>query len=411
METKSMVSEPSSNQQWTEAFGIVNKLSLLVDAQIICRELLRSFADLYPIQQQYYYEKIADNLVLTTSWPLIDATENPPISDYVMGIFNQTPRIEYTTIASGMFIALPIKIYEDQIGVWVIEAQHDQANTVRLDIVRHLGKFLGNQLYMSRLIQTFQNRFLENLSLINQEALDKEKALIAQARTEALFDFLTDTSHDFLTPVTTIMSAASLLQRIADPTGRAQKINQIETSAKNLERKIRQVMFITQLRHNQVTDFDLSTQSLYELQNYLDFRIFSKLDVSHINLQIINTIEDTKKVFFRLHLGYLATALGNIIDNSLRYATTSITVSFTQSASELQITVSDDGLGIPEEIMSRVSEPLFRGEAYRPQNAGHGLGLPIAKLIVERMQGSILIRNNSPSGSSAIISLPIQTNQ
>jgi signal transduction histidine kinase len=67
------------------------------------------------------------------------------------------------------------------------------------------------------------------------------------------------------------------------------------------------------------------------------------------------------------------------------------------------------GPGIGPDIVSRVFEPFYRGDAYRPQDAANGLGLPIARLIVERMRGSITIQSNHPSGTSVEIKLPVSS--
>jgi signal transduction histidine kinase len=71
------------------------------------------------------------------------------------------------------------------------------------------------------------------------------------------------------------------------------------------------------------------------------------------------------------------------------------------------ITIDDDGPGIPDHCMSRVFEPFFRTDpARRKFGLGAGLGLAIAKEIVERHGGKLTLQNRSPKGLRQTVSFP-----
>jgi two-component system sensor histidine kinase KdpD len=105
-------------------------------------------------------------------------------------------------------------------------------------------------------------------------------------------------------------------------------------------------------------------------------------------------------------------ALYILLDNASKYAppSTAITVS-AQTADDRQVrlTVSDEGPGIPPELAERVFEKFFRvpkRESHDPRRSGVGLGLPIARRLVEAQGGRIWIDPTIAQGTAVVILLP-----
>jgi two-component system OmpR family sensor kinase/two-component system sensor histidine kinase BaeS len=102
--------------------------------------------------------------------------------------------------------------------------------------------------------------------------------------------------------------------------------------------------------------------------------------------------------------------IGNLIDNALRYTPegSSIEVAIHRQESEVELTVSDDGPGIPEAELPHVFDRLWRGEKSRARSTGGaGLGLSIARQLVEAQGGKITAHNRSPRGLEVQIVLPV----
>jgi signal transduction histidine kinase len=98
----------------------------------------------------------------------------------------------------------------------------------------------------------------------------------------------------------------------------------------------------------------------------------------------------------------LRRAIGNLIDNALRYAG-SATVMVAGTA----IVVRDDGPGIPEDRMDYVFEPFARlDESRNTATGGTGLGLAIARSIARNHGGDVRLSNRQPHGLEAILTLP-----
>jgi len=100
-------------------------------------------------------------------------------------------------------------------------------------------------------------------------------------------------------------------------------------------------------------------------------------------------------------------ALDNIVDNAIKYSTTEkhVTVRGAATAKSVTLTVRDRGTGIARKDLSRVFERFYRGK--NVTSSGSGLGLPIAKRIVESHGGRIDVRSIVGSGTEVDVTLPI----
>ena len=102
----------------------------------------------------------------------------------------------------------------------------------------------------------------------------------------------------------------------------------------------------------------------------------------------------------------LRRALDNVVDNAVRYGT-SARITLAVEPEELLLTVDDDGPGIATQDIARAFEPFTRLEASRNRNTGGtGLGLTIARRIVEAEGGSIAMATRPEGGLRVRICLP-----
>jgi signal transduction histidine kinase len=98
--------------------------------------------------------------------------------------------------------------------------------------------------------------------------------------------------------------------------------------------------------------------------------------------------------------------LHNLIDNALKYGC-NVRVHLSELPERLEILVSDEGPGIPEDMLGRVFEPFFRLEVSRSRDTGGtGLGLSIARNIARAHGGDLTLRNRPEKGLEAVLSLP-----
>ena len=99
-------------------------------------------------------------------------------------------------------------------------------------------------------------------------------------------------------------------------------------------------------------------------------------------------------------------ALGNLLDNALRYGTGTTTLSAQAAKDEVELHVRDEGAGFPPEFLGRAFERFSRGER-RGSEHGAGLGLSIVSTIAAAHHGQATARNHPEGGAEVTIALPL----
>jgi signal transduction histidine kinase len=102
----------------------------------------------------------------------------------------------------------------------------------------------------------------------------------------------------------------------------------------------------------------------------------------------------------------LKRCLANLLENAIKYGT-SAQVLVEDQADRLQISILDQGPGLPPDQMIKVFEPFYRVEGSRNRDTGGtGLGLAIAKNVAELHGGGITLHNRTEGGLAAVLTLP-----
>ncbi|MEA2973670.1 MAG: hypothetical protein QOG82_2128 [Actinomycetota bacterium] len=105
--------------------------------------------------------------------------------------------------------------------------------------------------------------------------------------------------------------------------------------------------------------------------------------------------------------GQLRRALRNLLDNAERHASSAVTMSLREDGDSVELTVSDDGAGVPAEEQSRIFEPFARLDTHRARQAGGtGLGLAITRDIARAHGGEISVGSTDTGGARFTIRLP-----
>jgi signal transduction histidine kinase len=100
-------------------------------------------------------------------------------------------------------------------------------------------------------------------------------------------------------------------------------------------------------------------------------------------------------------------AFANLIDNAVKYGGGAARVTLQDLSGEATVWVEDDGPGIPEDALERVFEPFQRLEESRNRSTGGtGLGLTIARRVVEGHGGTLTLANRPAGGLAAVVRLP-----
>jgi two-component system, sensor histidine kinase and response regulator len=125
------------------------------------------------------------------------------------------------------------------------------------------------------------------------------------------------------------------------------------------------------------------------------------------DVKIITSIEENLSPFEGDEVS-LVEALVNIIGNAVKYSYmgSQVSVCANEKEGNIEILISDTGVGIPEEEIPNVLSDFYRGKPGQTEESSHGIGLTISRRIIEAHNGTILLTSKPSKGTTFIISLP-----
>lgn len=232
-------------------------------------------------------------------------------------------------------------------------------------------------------------------------ALEREREL-----SELKSRFITTASHEFRTPLSTILSSAKLIGRYTNEeqhSKRLKHILRIEKVVHNLNGILDDLLSWSKLKEGKIHYQPQPMKIQNIVQNVLEeTEVFSKE-----NQQFIYVHRGSNE-FVLLDPQYLHNILLNLVSNAVKYskAGSNIYIYSKQDEKQLEIEVRDEGLGIPKEAQSYLFERFFRAQNV-DNIQGTGLGLNIVKKYLEYMQGSIDFHSIEGEGTSFNLSIPI----
>jgi two-component system sensor histidine kinase ChvG len=210
--------------------------------------------------------------------------------------------------------------------------------------------------------------------------------------------FSADVSHEFKNPLASIRSAAELLPQTEDPAQREQLAGLIDKEVARLGRLLHGV--------REVSKVDAAVDT--EAAKPVDVRsILTEVAGDRAAVEIVIP---AYPVLVTAAEDRLVQALRNVVDNALSFSPPGgrVRTSLAQQNGLAVVRVDDDGPGIPPEHLERIFDRFF---SFRPQGdarADHdGLGLAIARAIVDAYGGTTTASNLSPHGARIEIRLPI----
>lgn len=111
---------------------------------------------------------------------------------------------------------------------------------------------------------------------------------------------------------------------------------------------------------------------------------------------------------------WMIEAISNILENAIKYAPkqTTITIRGSILPSYALIEVLDEGEGIPPEEINLIYRRFYRGKrATVLENEGSGVGLYLARKIIEEQGGVLLVKNRQPQGANFQVTVPLKRNE
>ncbi len=234
-------------------------------------------------------------------------------------------------------------------------------------------------------------------------ALEKEREL-----SELRSRFISMTSHEFRTPLTSIFTSSELLEKYGDKLSEEQKrksLNRIQNNVQHMTSLLNEVLILgksdsgmLKLKLEPVDVSELCSDIVEEFNSYTAFKTGHKL------------ILEIEKFNGRVLLDYklIKQSLENLISNAIKYSQDGTAVDFNVLFTNRFITfkIKDEGIGIPEDDINNLFEQFFRAKN-TGNIPGTGLGLAIVKRAVELHDGKVRLTSKVGEGSEFIITIPL----
>ncbi len=237
----------------------------------------------------------------------------------------------------------------------------------------------------------------------NRLEADRQKLAVEQGRNALLEQLITNLSHDFRTPLTVIITNVYLLSRVKDITHHQEKLDEIQRQAMRINRLIDDILTMSSV--DQRFDKSLSPMKPDDLLQtlYRQFRKQAEQTGIQLNMDIEENLEPLLTNFNNLRL-----ILTNVVENALSYTRQGgkVTIRAFKQSNQLIIEITDSGIGISPQDLPSIFMPFFRADTARPTHlGGMGLGLAIAKRVVELQGGTISADSVLGQGSTFRVSL------
>lgn len=225
-------------------------------------------------------------------------------------------------------------------------------------------------------------------------------------KNEMLRMFISDVSHDFKTPITVLKTNLHLLGLRGGDEKTRRWISTASEKVDLLQKIVDGMLVMSQL------------QTTVTFRNHLTGRELNDLIAGLVREQRMVAVARDQSLIFEadpdlpgieIDQAMLLMALRNLLENAIRYTPDAgkIEVVTGTCAQDVYIGISDSGCGISDDDLPHIFDRFYRGASHRPSDGGLGLGLSIARSIVEAHGGQILVESIQGEGSIFCVKIPV----
>lgn len=307
---------------------------------------------------------------------------------FVQSIRRRDENKRYALIGFAFLTVLAIYSLGDNLALW-------QVNTF-VEFTAYLGFLL-----------------FQSMQYVSQFALRHQTtAETAAAANEAKSEFLATMSHEIRTPMNGVIGMADLLSKTPLNAEQSEYLNAIRSSGQNLVSIVNDILDLSKIEAHKMSlekrMFNLP-DLLQETSGLLQEQAQEK------QLQFVTTLKTDLPTFVIGDPIRIKQILLNLLSNAIKF-TEKGRVEFSMGykvvsglEGQLQIVISDTGIGMTKEQLSRLFEPFTQAEAstYR-KYGGTGLGLAITYRLLNMMEGTISVQSEERKGSQFFVSVPVR---
>lgn len=232
------------------------------------------------------------------------------------------------------------------------------------------------------------------------DALDKEIQL-----SEIKSRFVSIASHEFRTPLSTVLSSASLLSKYTtteEQSKRERHVEKIKNAVRNLNDILDDFLSLGKLEEGKVEIHPVE----FNIEEFMEEVLEEMKPLEKAGQQMVFTPEGNPVIISDKRL--LKNIIINLLANAIKFSdeNTTITIHYKIYPSHFEISITDKGIGICEEDQKQLFSSFFRGRnAVNIQ--GTGLGLHIIKRYADLLKGNIKIKSALGKGTTVTVSIPV----
>ncbi|MBD2653768.1 PAS domain S-box protein [Synechocystis sp. FACHB-383] len=250
--------------------------------------------------------------------------------------------------------------------------------------------------------------FGQDITDIKRAEIEILRSLVKERElNEAKSQFVDIVSHEFRTPLTSIIGFGELLSKYFDRLSLEKKqhyINNIQNASQRLKQLIDDVLSISRYDANKL-EIELGNTNLRNLGNDVIENFSCGLGSEH-NLEFNYHLKPEERSLVDVRL--LRHALENVLSNAIKYSApgSTVTLDISRDEDHLLFQVQDEGIGIPPQDREKLFEAFHRASNVGDV-PGTGLGLSIVKRYVEFQGGTIQVESVPEKGTTMVIKLPL----
>lgn len=217
---------------------------------------------------------------------------------------------------------------------------------------------------------------------------------------------ISDISHQLKTPIAALNIYNGILQQETADAATVREFTSLsEQELDRIESLVQSLLKMARLDAGAIT-LERAPENVFDLLEHIKRQYSFRAEQEGKEI----ALEGDEQTVFSCDRTWLAEAIGNLVKNALDHTAQGdrILVRWQQSPCLTQITVEDTGSGIHSEDLYHIFKRFYRSR-FSKDTQGVGLGLPLAKSIVEAHQGSIEVHSKLGQGTAFTINFPIIT--
>lgn len=213
--------------------------------------------------------------------------------------------------------------------------------------------------------------------------------------------FVSDASHELKTPISIVKSYAQLLKRrgLENPELFHESVDAIDSEADRMQKLVEQMLLLAKSEyephHEYVNMTEVCQETFHTLKGIHQRDIRAMLPDEHQQISVIGNRDQLLQVLYIL------------MNNAIKYGEVPITLVLEETDQHVLIKVIDCGPGISEKDQQHIFDRFYRVDKARSRTTGGtGLGLPIAKSIIDHHHGEISVQSRLGEGTTFKVTLP-----